>query len=135
VIFGVRRHHGGRIAEAKPPALPGVGVGASVVDARGDHLDRAGRGHHLPGLVAAVAHHQTPTGLIALIAEPGDVVLDLGLPCRGQHPPRAVADDLIDQRRAARGGITRVVAAVVGARNYREHGSYLPDRRWRAGLA
>ncbi len=33
--------------------------------------------------------------------------------------------------RPARAG----VIGAIGSRNYGEHGSYLPDRRWRAGLA
>ena len=107
-------------------------VDAPVVDPRRDHLDRAGRGQHLAGLVGAVAHHQPPAVLVALAGELGDVGVDLGLQRLGQHPPGALADDLVDQRR--RRAAARVIG-VSGSRNYGEHGSYLPDRRWRADLA
>ena len=90
----------------------------------------------------AVAHHQPPPALVALADEPGDVGVDLGLQGLGQHPPGALPDDLVDQRpRRAGGWPARVVPAgvvivAVGLLgNYGEHGSYLPDRRWRADLA
>jgi hypothetical protein len=86
--------------------------------------------------VRSVAHHQPPPGLVTLVDEPGDVVVDLGLQRLGQHPPRALTNQLVDQRRpigtaAARAGIV----SASNSRNYRKHGSYLPDRRWRADLA
>jgi hypothetical protein len=62
----------------------------------------------------------------------GDVVIDLGPQRFGQHLAGALPDEFIDQRRTA------VPAGVIGvgrSRNYGEHGSYLPDRRWRADLA
>jgi hypothetical protein len=86
--------------------------------------------------VAAVAHHQPPAVLVALSDELSDVALDLGLQGLGQHPPGTVAHDLVDQRRRRRRGCGGVVIAVVGfLGDYAEHGSYLPDRRWRADLA
>jgi hypothetical protein len=48
----------------------------------------------------------------------------------GQHPTGTIADNLIDQQR---GRSTVTAAGLVGHDG--EHGSYLPDRRWRAGLA
>jgi hypothetical protein len=85
----------------------------------------------------AVAHHQPPAVLVALAGELGDVGVDLGLQRLGQHPPGTVADDLVDQRHRRRSAAAaRVVIAAVGLLgNYSEHGSYLPDRRWRADLA
>jgi hypothetical protein len=83
-------------------------------------------------LVGAVAHHQPASVLVALVAELGDVGVHLGLQRLGQHPPRTLADDLVDQRHPDR------AAGVIGvgsSRNYGEHGSYPSDRRWRAGLA
>jgi hypothetical protein len=62
----------------------------------------------------------------------GDVVVNLGLQGFGQHPAGALTDEFVDQHR------TTGSAGAIGAgssRNYGEHGSYLPDRRWRAGLA
>ena len=47
----------------------------------------------------AVAHHQPAPVLVALVGELGDVGVDLGLQRLGQHPPGALADDLVDQRR------------------------------------
>jgi hypothetical protein len=61
-----------------------------------------------------------------------DVGVDLGLQGFGQHPPGALADQLVDQRHPVR------AAGAIGvgsSRNYGEHGSYPSDRRWRAGLA
>jgi hypothetical protein len=70
--------------------------------------------------------------LVALAGELGDVGVHLSLQRFGQHPPRALADDLVDQRHP--GGAAGVIG-VGSSRNYGEHGSYLPDRRWRADLA
>ena len=80
----------------------------------------------------AVAHHQAAPALVALGSEAGDVVIDLGLQRLGQHPTGALTHKVIDQRRpVASAGII----SVGSSRNYGEHGSYLPDRRWRADLA
>jgi hypothetical protein len=84
----------------------------------------------------AVAHHQPSTGLVALGDELADVGVHLGLQCLGQHPPRTLPHDVIDQRRR----LTQLdTAGAVIARHrlgdYREHGSYLPDRRCRAAFA
>jgi hypothetical protein len=142
VIFGVFRHHGGRIAEenrSRSPvagsvrlSLPGVGVDAAVVHPRHGHLDRACAGQNLAGLVGAVAHHQSASTLVALVEELSDVGVDLGLQGLGQHPPGALADEFVDQHRPV--GAAGVIG-VGSSRNYGEHGSYLPDRRWRADLA
>jgi len=129
LIFGVLRHHGGGI-RGEPRPLAGVGVGAAIVDPRRHHLDRAGRGQHLPRLVGAVAHHQSPPVLVALADVAGDVGVDLGLQRLGQHPPGALAHELVDHSRAV---AARVV--LFSSRNYGEHGSYPSDRRWPAGLA
>ncbi len=90
---------------------------------------------HLPGLVVAVADHQPPPSLVPLIGERGDVVLHLGLQRRGQQPAGAVAHNLVDQRGGTNtgGGVLSTTTGVFAG--YREHGSYLSDRRWRAGLA
>jgi hypothetical protein len=82
--------------------------------------------------MGAVAHHQPSTVLVALGAEPGDVVIDLGLQGLGQHPSSALPDEFVDQRRAMR---SAGVISVGSSRNYGEHRSYLRDRRWSAGLA
>jgi hypothetical protein len=49
--------------------------------------------------VIAAAHHQAPAILIPVLREPGNIGINLGLQCLGQHPPGTFADDLIDQRR------------------------------------
>jgi hypothetical protein len=82
--------------------------------------------------VAAVAYHQPPAVLVTLADMAGDVVIDLGLQSLGEHPPRALTNELVDQRRAA---IPAGVIGVDSSRNYGEHGSYPSDRRWRADLA
>jgi hypothetical protein len=126
------RHQGGRIAE-EPPALTGVRIDAAIVDPRRNHLYRSGAGQDLTRLVSAVAYHQPAPVLVALGAEPGDVVIDLRLQRLGEHLAGTLADQLINQRyRTIR---ARVISATSSARNYRKHGSYLPDRRWRADLA
>jgi len=74
---------------------------------------------------------------VALAGEPGDVGVDLGLQRLGQHPPGALPDDLVDQRLRPgdRSRHARLVAVVGPIGDYGEHGSYLSDRRCRAGLA
>ena len=116
----------------EPRPFAGVGVGAAVVDPRRGDLHRAGAGEYLAGLMRAVAHHQPATDLVALADEPGDVGVDLGLQRLDQHPAGALPDDLIDQRHTA---VSAGVIGVGSSRNYGKHGSYLPDRRWRADLA
>jgi hypothetical protein len=80
----------------------------------------------------AVAHHQPATVLVTLGDEPGDVVVDLSLQGLGQHPPGTLTNKIVNQRRAA---VPAGVISVGSSRNYGKHGSYLPDRRWRADLA
>jgi len=137
LIFGVLRHHGGRIGRGEPRPLAGVGIDSLVVDPRRLDLDGAGAGDHLPRLMVAVAHHQPPARLITLAGEPGDVLLDLGAQRLGQQPPSTLTHDVIDHRRGLAqlhtAGADVVVSSGLG--DYGEHGSYLPDRRWCVGLA
>ena len=109
-----------------------IGIDAAVVDPWRPHLHGPGRGQDLARLVRAVAHHQPVPVLVPLADEPGDIGVNLGLQGLGQHPPGTLADDLIDQRPTT---ITAGVISVGNSRNYGKHGSYLPDRRWRADLA
>jgi hypothetical protein len=79
--------------------------------------------------VVAVAHDQPVAVLVALVGELGDVGVHLGPQRLGQHPPRALPDDLVDQR-------PRRAARVVGrglVMNYLEHGRTFPNRRANAG--
>jgi hypothetical protein len=49
--------------------------------------------------VVTIAGHQAAAIFAALGGEPGDIGIHLRLQCLGQHPPRCLADNLIDQRR------------------------------------
>ena len=103
VIFGVFRAHGGKIAEENRFRSPVCGSGALVVDPRHGHLHRARTGQRLPRLVIAIPHHQPAAVLVPLRGERRDIGVHLGLQRLGQHPPRTLPHDLIDQRpRAAR---------------------------------
>jgi hypothetical protein len=52
------------------------------------------------------------------------------------HPVGTLANPLVDQRVRTGCGAGRAgVIGISGSRNYGELGSYLSDRRWRAGLA
>ena len=120
----------------KPHPPSRLGVDPPVVNPRSGHLHRPGRGQHLPALVVAVAHHHSAARLIPLRRQPGEVSADLGLQRLGQHPPGALPNNLIDQRGRAVGSIGAGRGAVIGlVGQYGEHGSYLPDRRCRPGLA
>ncbi len=88
----------------EPGPLTGRRVDALVVHPRRLDGHRAGRGQHLTRLVRAVADHQAPAVGVPLVDELGDVGVHLGLQRRGQHPPGALPDNLIDQRRTGRRG-------------------------------
>src|SRR6476646_3762432 len=60
------------------------------------------------------------TLLVTNVSELGDVRLDLRPQGLGQHPPRTLADELIDHRRRSRPRRTRTIA-VSRIRNYSEH--------------
>ena len=119
--------------------LTGGLVDTLVVDPRRNHLDRAGRGQHLPRLGSAVSHHQPVAVLVELVGVRLDIRGDLGLQRRGEHPPRAIAHDLIDQRPADRGRLARRLhhrrrRHIRGRRrrlalgDYGEHGRTFPTR-------
>ena len=114
-----RQHRGG-----EPAAPPGVGVDPAVVDPRRDHLDRAGAGQDLPRLMRAVAHHQPTPTLVAVGGKPGDVGVNLRLQSLGQHPPRALAHDLINQRRRT----GRPAALIVPGRSRTTVARVVPSR-------
>jgi hypothetical protein len=119
----------------EPRSLAGVGIDSAVVDPRRVDRHGAGTGEHLAGLVVAIAHHQSVAALVALVGEPSDALLDLGLQRLGQHPPGTLTDNLIDQRRRL-AQLDAPDAGVVsyGLGGYGEHGSYLPDQHCCAGL-
>ncbi len=101
----------------EPVALAGCPVDALVVDAWGLHLDRPGRGGDLPGLVMAVADHQAAPALLSLVGQLGNVGVDFSLQSGGQHPPRALADDVVDQG----AGLGRSIGT-----HYAQHGRAFP---------
>lgn len=111
----------------EPLALARGLVDALVVHPRRLHLDRAGRGGDLSGLVIAVSDHQAAPLIVALISQLGYVRVDFGLQCGGQHPSRTLQDDLVDQGGAVGGG-----AVVV---HYSEHGRAFPAGAANTGLA
>jgi hypothetical protein len=78
--------------------------------------------------VEPVADHQPTAVLVELVGVRLDVCGDLGLQSGGEHRPRAVSDDLIEQRprRLAVVGVLVVVG-------YLEHGRTFPNQRANAG--
>src|SRR5258705_12633518 len=56
------------------------------------------RWHHHARLVVAIADHQSTTVLVDLVGELLHIRRHLGLQRRGQHLPRTVTHDLVDQR-------------------------------------
>lgn len=65
----------------------------------------------------AVAHDQTPPGLVPLIGQLGYVCVDFCFQRGGQHPPCALADDVVNQ------GAMWCRSVFV---DYREHGRAFP---------
>jgi hypothetical protein len=105
--------------------FPRVRVHALVLDPRRLDRHRPCRGGNRAFGVIPVAHHQTTAVLVALLGELREIGVDLGLQRGGEHPPSALAHDLVDQR-AVRcrpigvhyGKHGRVLSAEVGASAY-----------------
>lgn len=106
--------------QAEPLALARCLVDALVVHPRRLHLHHAGRRGHFARLVVAISHDQAVALLVSLTSQLGYVSVDFSLQRGGQHPPRTLADDLVDQRRAVGGGAVGV--------HYAEHGRAFPTR-------
>jgi len=81
--------------------------------------------------VVAVAYDQPMTGLVNLVGVSLDIRGDLGLQRRREHRPRAVTDQLIQQRPAYRG--RHVLLGLVLLLDYFEHGRTFPNQRSNAG--
>ncbi len=78
-----------------------------------------------------VAHHQPVTVLIDLLSMSVDVGAHLGLQRRGQHLPRAVTHNLVEQRfTTGHGGL---VVGLIVLLDYLEHGRTFPNQRDNAG--
>jgi hypothetical protein len=63
-------------------------------------------------LGTAITHHQTPAVVVKLVRVCGDVRGNLGLQRSGQHPPRALTHDLVDQRPAGRDSLLSLAARI-----------------------
>jgi hypothetical protein len=70
-----------------------------VVHAWRTDRDRPGANRQLALLGAAVAHHQPPSVLVALVAETLHVLAGLGAERGGNHPPRALPSELVERDR------------------------------------
>ncbi|GAA0277150.1 hypothetical protein GCM10009527_086910 [Actinomadura nitritigenes] len=81
----------------EPFALAAGVVDAPVVHPGRRDLDRPGRGDHRAGPVVPVADHQTATSGIGLGGQLSYVLVDFRLQRGGQHPPRPLSHDLVDQ--------------------------------------
>lgn len=89
----------------EPLALPGRLVDALGVHPWGPDLDRPGGRRDPPRLVVAVAHDLTATAVVQLVGQLGYVAVDFRFQRGGQHPPSALADDLVDQGAVLRGTV------------------------------
>ncbi len=125
----------------EPDPLAGAGVGSAVVDLRRGHLDRAGAGDRLAGLVGAVADHQPAPVLIALGDRPGDVGVDLGLqrprpaPAGHHHGRSRRSTNHRWYRRRPRGGHRRRHVVFLTGPEGDDAGAVAPIEVVRAGLA
>src|SRR5208282_920410 len=82
---------------AEPFAFPGVLLDALVVDPRRLDRHRPGPDRHAPLPRVAVAHDQPLAVLVELISERGDVLADLRLERRRNHPTRALPRKTIER--------------------------------------
>ena len=89
-----RTTHVGRQDLAAEFGLVAVLCPALVMNAGRLHFDRPGHGAHLASLALAVAHDQAATLLIALLMG-FDVLGELHLEGRAQHPPCPLEDQVV----------------------------------------
>jgi hypothetical protein len=89
------RRHDGR---AEPAPLAGLGVDPAVVDSGRLDFDLASGGDDGAGLGVAIANDQAVAVLVELPGQGLDVAGGLHLDCGDQHPPGALADDLVQSR-------------------------------------
>jgi hypothetical protein len=80
--------------------------------------------------VVAVADHQPTTVAVELVGARVDVGGNLSAQRRGQHLPRPVAHDLIEQRRARQPAGLAELGLVL---DYLQHGRTFPNQRANAG--
>jgi hypothetical protein len=72
-----------------------------------------------------IADHQPPAVLVPLGSMRGQVGVNLGLQGGGQHPPGALAHELVE--------IGAQLAMRLGIGDYTQYAAFLPRRRWPAG--
>lgn len=89
----------------EPFTLAGGHIDPLVVHARRFDLDRSGARGDVPRLVVAVAHDQAAALVVPLALQLGYIGVDFGLQSGGQHPPRALADNLVDQGAVTSGSV------------------------------
>jgi len=99
-----RQHLGDLRGAAAPPgqdlavellALPGRRVDSPVIHPRTDDLDLPSAGRTLVGWGVAVAAHQPVAVPVGQRGEGGQVGVDLGFQRHRQHPPGALAGQLV----------------------------------------
>jgi hypothetical protein len=113
--LGLRRHHGGKTTERNRARCPVAG------STRRPHRYRASHGGDLALAGVAVADHQAPAVLVPLGRVGGQIVVDLGFQGGGQHPPGALAHDLVQ--------VQAQLVVCSGAGDYTQHAAFLPRRR------
>jgi hypothetical protein len=90
---GVRRQD----PRAEPFALPRLLVDALVVDPRRADRERPRADRHAPFLRATITDDQPLAVLIDLVHERADVLVNLGLERRRDHPTRALTSEIIER--------------------------------------
>jgi hypothetical protein len=96
-------------------------VSATVVHPWRAHLHPTRGGQHLARAGVAVAHHQPPATLIPLGGVGGQGGVDLGLQGGGEHPPGALAHQLVHAQAQ--------LVMRLGIGDYTQHAAFLPRRR------
>ena len=99
MTFGERRAYFGR--DREPNRLPlTLLVDALIIDPRRPDRDRPRPDRHPALPRTAVADDQPLAILVNLVHERADILLDLGLERRSDHPPRALPSEIIERDRA-----------------------------------
>jgi hypothetical protein len=108
----------------KADPLAGHQVSPTVVHPRRAHRNRPSHRRDLTLARVAVAHHQPPAVLVTLGQVGGEVGVDLGLQRGGQHPPGALARQLVQ--------VQAQLVMRLGIGDYTQHAAFLPRRRCHA---
>jgi hypothetical protein len=89
--------------QAEPLALPGLLIDALVVDSGRAQAHRPRPNRQATLARVPVAHHQPPAVPVALLDKRRDVLVDLDLKRRRDHPPRALTSQLVQRDRGLLG--------------------------------